>query len=75
MPTIKKRINITLDSDMEEFLSVLAKRDQVPEATKAAEILREAIELQEEIILAEMAHKRFLESKGKKRLTHKQVWG
>ncbi len=75
MPTLKKRMNIILGSDLEYALAGLAKRDNVSESAKAVELLRAAIELEEDTILAEIAHKRMVASKGKRRLTHKEVWG
>ena len=39
MPTNKKRINITLPNHIAIFLEEIALRDDVPQATKAAELL------------------------------------
>lgn len=39
MPTSKKRLNVTLSDDIALFLKKIALRDDVPEATKAAELL------------------------------------
>ncbi len=39
MPTTKKRINLTTDKDTEAILERIAKRDGVPMATKAAELI------------------------------------
>ncbi len=58
MATTKKRINITMSPEMEETLTLLAQRDQVPEATKAAELLREAMEAEEDAVLARIAEER-----------------
>lgn len=72
MSTIKKRINISVSPDLERALSAVAKRDQVPEATKAAELLRLGIELEEDILLEHLASERYQTSK--KFLSHKEVW-
>jgi predicted DNA-binding protein len=58
MATTKKRINITMSPEMEEILTLLAQRDQVPEATKAAELLRDAMETEEDAVLARIAEER-----------------
>ena len=73
MATTKKRINVSLSSDVEKAITKLAKRDQVPEATKAGELLRLALEIEEDIVLDKMAEERLKTST--KTLTHKEVWG
>ena len=72
MPTLKKRINITLPSAEKKAISLLAKRDQVPEATKAAELLRRALEIEEDEVWDRIASERLKTSK--KMLSHKEVW-
>lgn len=58
MATNKRRLNITLTTEMEEFISVLAKRDKVPEATKVSQILEKALEEMEDQIWLEIAEER-----------------
>ena len=58
MPTLKQRINITVDADTGWALKKLAKMHKIPIATKAMEIIRDAIELQEDLIWAEIAESR-----------------
>ena len=72
MATTKKRINITLPPAEEEAISRLAKRDQVPEATKAAQLLRLALEIEEDEVWDQIATERLKTSK--KMLSHKEVW-
>jgi len=72
MPTAKKRINITLSKPMEKALYKLAKRDAVPEATKAADLLSFAIEIEEDILLGQIAGKR--DSAKVKFISHKKAW-
>ncbi len=66
MPTAKKRIYITLDSELEEAIKMLAKRDDVAEATKAAQLLKKAMEDEEDEVLAMIAEERIAERKRKK---------
>ncbi len=73
MATIKKRINITLSADMETAITQIAKRDRVPEATKAAELIEKALMIEEDVIWDRLAEARLKNTK--KWLTHKQVWG
>jgi hypothetical protein len=73
MATTKKRVNISLSSEMERALSRIAKRDCVPEATKAVELLRVAFEIEEDTVLDRLAGDRLKSLK--RTLTHKEVWG
>ena len=50
----------------------LAKRDQVPEATKAAELLKVAIELEEDQVWDAVASSR--DTKNAKFTAHKKAW-
>lgn len=72
MPTTKKRVNISISRPIEEALERLARRDQVPEATKAAELLRVAIELDEDQVWDSIASLR--DTKKAKFVSHKKAW-
>ena len=72
MPTLKKRINITLADDLAVILEQLAKLDKVPQATKAAKLLEEALELEEDRVLDAIANER--EAKGGRLISHKDTW-
>jgi predicted DNA-binding protein len=72
MPTTKKRVNISLAPDLERALSRIAKRDNMKEATKAGELLRLALEIEEDVALATIATHR--QNTQKKTLSHTQVW-
>ncbi|MDO8569290.1 MAG: hypothetical protein Q7R89_00685 [bacterium] len=58
MPTIKKRLNITLSEEMDKDIQALAHRDNVPKATITAKLIREALELQEDLRLGHIAEQR-----------------
>lgn len=72
MPTTKKRINVSISKDLDEALSTAAKRDGVPEATKAAELLRLGLEIDEDMLLEQIASERY--QTAKRFLSHKAVW-
>ena len=72
MPTLKKRINISLPEDLEVSLQYLAERDQVPQATKAVYLLRFAIEMDEDEVLNNLAEKRDVPKA--KFVSHKKAW-
>ncbi len=58
MATTKKRINISLSKDLDETLVKIAKRDHMPQATKAEHLLRVALELEEDDALNALASRR-----------------
>jgi len=58
MATTKKRINISVSKEVDDALGRLAKRDQVPQATKAEHLLRMALEIEEDEVLDAIAAKR-----------------
>ena len=72
MATTKKRINISVSKDLDDILGKLAKRDQVPQATKAEHLLRIALEIEEDETLDAIAAKR---DTGKVRfVSHATAW-
>lgn len=72
MATIKQRINITTDPDLEAALKSAAKRDGVPVATKATELLAIGLELEEDFALGTIATNRT--TKGSEFISHEQAW-
>ena len=57
MSTTKARINISVPDEVKEALTQLAKRDQVPAATKAEHLLEIGLELEEDQVRDEIAAK------------------
>lgn len=72
MPTLKKRLNISLSPEIELMVHQLAKRDQLPEATKASQLLQIAIEIEEDEIWDAITAQR--DKKGAKFISHKKAW-
>ncbi|OGG67625.1 hypothetical protein A3C21_00410 [Candidatus Kaiserbacteria bacterium RIFCSPHIGHO2_02_FULL_59_21] len=74
MATAKTRLQITLAPDIGPAIKLLAKRDRVPAATKAAELLRQAIEMEEDLYLSKIADERL---KGRVRWVKDsdKIWG
>jgi len=72
MATSKKRINISLPKDLEEVLTVLADRDDVPQATKAVQLLRLAVETDEDEVFGRIAEAR--DTKKSKFIPHTKAW-
>ena len=65
MATLKKRINISVSDEAHEAVALLAKRDDVPQATKVTELLSLALELEEDAYFSYIV---------KNRLTKNVVW-
>ena len=72
MPTTKARINISLPNEVKEALSKLARRDCMPEATKAARLLEVALEVEEDLFWNQIAEKR--DKKQARFITHASAW-
>lgn len=72
MATVKKRINISVPRSVEDAIARLAKRDELPQATKAGELLRLALEIEEDQVFDTIASKR--DGIGAKYVSHKKAW-
>ena len=72
MSTTKTRINISLPDEIKEALQELAKRDRMPEATKAARLLEVALEVEEDLFWNQIAEKR--DKKQTRFITHASAW-
>lgn len=72
MATSKKRINISLPKDLEEVLSELSGRDDVPQATKAVQLLRLAVEIDEDEVFNRIAEAR--DTGKSKFVSHQKAW-
>ena len=72
MPTTKHRINVSLSNPLEKALLYLAKRDRVPQATKAADLLKLAVEIEEDSAWDRMAQVR--DTKKARYVSHAKAW-
>lgn len=72
MTTLKQRINITADRHVENALRLAARRDRVPLASKAAELLELALNLEEDLALAQLADRRL--NRKVKFISHELAW-
>lgn len=72
MATTKTRINISAPKPVLLALKSLARRDDVPVATKTLELVKFALELEEDFMLGEIAKKREVETS--KWLNHLDAW-
>jgi len=76
MPTKKRRLNITLPEHVAVFLKKIALRDDVPEATKARDLLEQALELEEDAFFSARAEdmERKLLRKKRQWVSHEEFW-
>ena len=72
MSTAKSRINVSVPDDVKAALTKLAKRDQLPTATKAVRLIELGLELEEDEIWDEIAANR--DKKDSKFYTHTEVF-
>ena len=76
MPTTKKRLNLSLSRRLEYVLKGLATRDNVPQATKAVQLIEMAVEIEEDRILSQVAEERAdeLVNGKEKTYSHDEFW-
>ena len=72
MPAKNPRINVVLDDSLYKNVQFLAETEGVSLSTKARDLIREALEIQEDLHLAAFAEDR--EKTWDRALTHEEVW-
>ena len=74
MPTQNPRINVVLDNSLYKNIQSLAEKDGTSMSAKVRDLIREALEIQEDMSLAAFAEERekTLETAGT--LSHDEVW-
>jgi hypothetical protein len=75
MPTKNPRVNVVLERPLYETLRRVAKRDGVSLSLKVRDLVREALEASEDVVLDKLAQERERSFGRTKALTHKEVWG
>jgi hypothetical protein len=71
MATTKRRVNVSLPKHTDIALKKLAKRDDVPEATKALELIQTALEIEEDEMLDSLAG---IRDKNGSFVSHDEAW-
>jgi predicted DNA-binding protein len=74
MPTKNPRVNIVVEPPLYSAMQDLATSEGVSMSTVARDLIREAIDLREDVALAALADTRIKTLGKKKALTHKDVW-
>ncbi|MBE0428040.1 MAG: antitoxin, RHH family protein [Nitrospirae bacterium] len=74
MPTKNPRINVVLEKPLYNTVETLAERDGVSLSLKVRDLVKEAIEIEEDIGLTQLAETREKTFSRKKSLKHDEVW-
>jgi len=75
MATMHPRVNVVLERPLFDALRNLARVDDVSLSMKARDLIREAVEIREDVVLSRIGEGRLRTFDRKKALTHKEVWG
>jgi len=74
MPTQSPRVNVVLDNVLYQNVRLLAEKDNVSLSAKVRDLLKEALEIQEDIGLSAFAEKREQSWNESDPLTHDDAW-
>ena len=74
VPTKKPRVNIVVEPPLYSAMHDIATREGVSMSSLARDLIREAIELREDVALADFADARMNTFDRKKALSHDDVW-
>jgi len=74
MPTKNPRVNIVVEPPLYSVMHDIATSEGVSMSTVARDLIREAIELREDVALADFADTRMKTLDKKKALSHADVW-
>jgi predicted DNA-binding protein len=75
MPSTNPRVNVVLEEPVYQGLRRWAKRDGVSLSLKVRDLVKDALEAEEDRALAQLAEERVRTLDKKKTLTHAQAWG
>lgn len=69
---IKKRINLSVSEDIDAVIKRLAERDSMPTASKALELIKKAIQIEEDDAFERLASER--DTKSARYFSHARAW-
>lgn len=75
MATKKPRINVVLDRDTYKIIKDLSGSEDISMSSTMRDLIKEALELREDVALAKFAEGREKTFNKAKALSHKEVWG
>lgn len=74
MPARNPRINVVLEKPLYDSVECLAKRDGVSLSLKVRDLVKDALEIEEDIALSQFAETREKTFDRNKALKHEEVW-
>jgi hypothetical protein len=74
MPVKNPRINVVLEKPLYAMIERLASREGISLSLKVRDLVKEALEMEEDIALAAVAEKRERTFSKAKALKHSEVW-
>jgi metal-responsive CopG/Arc/MetJ family transcriptional regulator len=74
MPTKNARVNVVLEKPLYTVVSEFAKKQGVSKSMVVRDLIKEALELREDLALVEFAEMREAIFDATKALDHKEVW-
>jgi len=74
MPAKNPRINVVLEEPLYEKVKLLAEKEGISLSAKVRDLLTEALEIQEDIYLAQFAEDREATWNKDKALSHEEIW-
>lgn len=74
MPAQNPRVNVVLERPLYEALGRLARREGASLSSKARDLLRDALETYEDLVLGEIAAERERTFDRSTALAHREVW-
>ena len=74
MPTKNPRLNIVLEPDLFSIIKKIADKEKVSMSLKARELIKNALEIYEDILLVSAADRRSTSFNRKKAKSHEDIW-
>jgi len=74
MPTKNPRINVVVDPPLYELIEELAERQGVSMSLVTRDLIKEALEIEEDFALGQLAAERESTYEEEKALSHEDVW-
>jgi hypothetical protein len=75
MPAKNPRINVVLEKPLYDSVRRLAAKEEISLSLKIRDLVKDALDAQEDVVLADVAEEREKTFRRARGLSHKQVWG
>ena len=75
MPATNPRVNVVLDEPLYQSLCRWAKRDGISLSLKVRDLVKDALDIEEDRVLTDIADRRMATFDRKTARTHAQIWG